>query len=143
MPDTDRTRARVVLAFDWGTSKIGVAVGQRVTGTASPLPPLRAIQGAPDWDEVERLIAAWQPDLFVVGIPYNMDGSDSDSSRRATRFARRLAGRFGIGWVGVDERLSTAEARGEAGAEEPVDSLAARLLAESWFRVDAAQAARG
>jgi len=133
MPDTANP-SRVVLGFDWGTQKIGVAVGQEVTGTATPLPALRAAQGIPDWDEVGRLVAEWQPALFVVGIPLNMDGSESDSSLRAARFARRLSERFRISWVGVDERLSTAEARSIASTDGPVDSIAALVIVESWLR---------
>jgi putative Holliday junction resolvase len=128
----------VVLGFDWGTQKIGVAVGQSATGTATPLPPLRAVQGIPDWSEVERLVEAWRPDLMIVGIPLNMDGSESESSHRATRFARRLSARLDIPWAGVDERLSSAEARYDGlvtgASPRSVDSMAARLLVESWFR---------
>lgn len=134
MPDTAEAAARLVLGFDWGTRKIGVAVGQATTCTATPLPPISANQGIPDWSAVERLVAEWEPDLFVVGIPLNMDGSESESSRRARRFARRLSARFDVPWQGVDERLSSVEARYDAGGTEPVDSVAARLLVESWFR---------
>ena len=137
MPGTADRSASVVLGFDWGTQKIGVAVGQEITGTATSLPALRAVQGVPDWHEVERLVAAWQPGLFIVGIPLNMDGSESESSHRASRFARSLSGRFAIPWVGVDERLSSVAARSEL-AEAPdggaaLDSVAARMIVESWL----------
>ena len=145
MPATGNRGSRVVLAFDWGTRKIGVAVGQEVTGTATPLSPVKARQGVPDWDELEHLVASWQPQLFLVGIPLNMDGSESDSSRRAARFGRRLSGRFGIEWAGVDERLSTVEARNASASGESqqssVDSQAACVIAESWLREQRAASA--
>ena len=132
----------MVLGFDWGTRSIGVAIGQSLTATAEPLRPLPAKQGVPNWSDVERIIEEWQPDLFVVGIPLNMDASQSDSSIRAARFARRLEGRFGISWTGMDERLSSydvksrlrQERRAGAVKKGPIDSMAAKLILESWFR---------
>lgn len=142
MPATDRTPPLIVLGFDWGTQKIGVAVGQSVTATATPLAPLGANQGIPDWTEVKQVVDRWQPDLLIVGIPLNMDGSESDSSRLARKFGRRLAGRFSIPWMGMDERLSTFEVRQEArlaGVQPPsIDSLAAKVIVESWLREQSA-----
>ena len=146
MPDTGnrkppRPKALVVLGFDWGTQSIGVAIGQSVTATATPLPPFRAKQGVPDWSKLQSVVEEWQPNLFVVGIPLNMDGSESESSIHAERFARRLEGRFGIPWTGVDERLSSFDVKsslrqaGETGVTKgSIDSLTAKLLVESWFR---------
>ena len=92
----------------------------------------------PDWNQIERLIAEWQPGLLVVGLPLNMDGTESEMSRRAARFARRLSGRFNILYELMDERLSSFEARDELaasehGRRESIDSLAARLILQSWF----------
>ncbi|HJN52139.1 MAG: Holliday junction resolvase RuvX [Pseudomonadales bacterium] len=141
MQDTAKRKARVVLGFDWGTRSIGVAIGQSVTATATPLQPLPARDGIPNWSDLQQIIEEWQPDLFVVGLPLNMDASESDSSIRAARFGRRLEGRFGICWTGMDERLSSFEvksrlrATGQAGLVKkgPIDSLAAKLILESWF----------
>lgn len=132
---------RTVLAFDFGTQNIGVAVGQELSGTAQELAPLKARDGIPDWNLIGSLIAEWQPALLVVGLPLNMDGSDSDFARRARKFANRLHGRFGLPVEVMDERLSTFSAKGEAMArghagnyrQAPVDSIAARLILESWF----------
>ena len=85
------------MGFDFGTQKIGIAIGQTVTQTASPLPDLPAKDGQPKWDAVASLIKEWQPDAFVVGIPLNEDGSDNALSKRARKFANRLHGRFGLG----------------------------------------------
>ena len=121
-----------------------MASGQSITGTASPLPELKARDGKPDWPAVEALVAQWKPDAFVVGLPLNMDGSESAMSARARKFARQLEGRFGVPCHLIDERLSSREARdiGRAHAEmrgkgfssrKVIDSFAAQLLLESWF----------
>lgn len=98
------------LAFDFGSKRIGVAFGQSLTGTAQALPILRSRDGIPDWDEVAKLIDTWQPDVLIVGQPYNMDGSDSELLVRAEKFARRLHGRFHLPCYGIDERLSSVAA---------------------------------
>lgn len=127
-----------VLAFDFGTHKIGVAVGQTITGSASPLPELNASNGQPNWDQVATLIAEWQPDIFVVGVPVMMDGSEFDLTQRARKFGQRLQGRFGKPWYPMDERLTSFEARALARTQPQrskglVDSLAASLILQSWF----------
>ena len=134
------TASICVLAFDFGTQRIGVAVGQSVTGTASPLPALKANDGIPNWDQIAALIAEWQPQQLLVGLPLNMDGSESDMSARAKKFANRLHGRFGLTVQLWDERLSSFEARGEMLArgivnfkDGKVDSLSACLILEGWF----------
>ncbi|TDG15676.1 Holliday junction resolvase RuvX [Seongchinamella unica] len=132
---------RTVLAFDYGLRQIGVATGNTLLGTTRPLPILRARDGIPDWDEIAKLVAEWQPDLLVVGEPLNMDGSASELSARANKFARRLHGRLGMSVIMVDERLSSFEAkqqsrerghRGDYNAD-PVDSLAAELILQTWL----------
>ncbi|WP_447594800.1 Holliday junction resolvase RuvX [Aquipseudomonas campi] len=132
---------RLLLGFDYGTKQIGVAVGQVITGQARELCVLKAQNGVPDWQKVERLIKEWQPDAIVVGLPLNMDGSKSEMSDRAEKFARRLNGRFNLPVHTHDERLTTFEAKGERLAqgqrggyrENPVDALAAALLLEGWL----------
>ncbi|MET0380217.1 MAG: Holliday junction resolvase RuvX [Spongiibacteraceae bacterium] len=144
MPETPVPET--IVAFDFGTSFIGVAVGQSITGTATPLPALKARDGIPDWAQIEKLIAEWKPQRLLIGLPLNMDGSESEMSARAKKFANRLHGRFGLPCELQDERLSSFEARGElleqnranksAGKkfrERGVDSLSARLILESWF----------
>ena len=126
----------IVLAFDYGLRRIGVAVGNGLTGTARALAPFAAADGSPDWDHVRRLLEEWKPDRLLVGLPLNMDDSPSEMSERAARFARRLHGRFGIPCDLVDERLSSFEARGliaGSGRRASVDSVAACVILESWF----------
>lgn|SRR5690554_3003185 len=125
-----------VLAFDFGTRSIGVAFGQSLTATAQPLDALPARDGVPDWDKLEALVERWQPDVFVVGLPYNMDDSESELLRRARRFGGRLEGRLHRPCFGMDERLTSFEARGEmlrGESEGNIDSIAARLILETWF----------
>lgn len=132
-----------LLGFDYGTRQIGVAVGQTLTGTARPLKELRARDGVPDWEQIAALLREWQPDALVVGLPLNMDGSPSDMSTRAEKFGRRLHGRFQLPVHYIDERLSTFEAKQmlrDSGQrppvsyrDNPVDSLAAVLLLETWL----------
>lgn len=132
---------RLLLGFDYGTRQIGVAVGQMVTGQARELCTLKARDGVPDWNQIEALLREWQPDALVVGLPLNMDGSPSEMSARAQKFARRLNGRFNLPVHMHDERLTTYEAKGQrlrqgqSGGyrDRPVDALAAALLLEGWL----------
>jgi putative Holliday junction resolvase len=131
-----------VLAFDYGLKNIGVAYGQSVTGTANELKPLSARDGVPNWEQVQALLKHWLPQQLLVGLPLNMDGTESELSARARKFANRLHGRFQLPVVLHDERLSSYEAkdqahdRGHQGhyASSPIDSIAARLILESWLR---------
>ncbi|WP_160151704.1 Holliday junction resolvase RuvX [Microbulbifer sp. ALW1] len=130
------------LAFDFGTSSIGVAYGQSLTGSARELDPLPAKDGKPDWDRVQRVVDEWQPKVLLVGLPLNMDGSESEFGARARKFSQRLHGRLGLPVELVDERLSTRAAKEEARdrghkgnyAKQPVDSIAARIFLEDWLR---------
>ena len=130
-----------VLAFDFGLARIGVAVGQPITGTATPLSTLKAKEGIPDWQIIETLIKEWQPKLLLVGEPFNMDASDQLITVKSRKFANRLHGRFGLPYEMFDERLSSAAAREEIFAyggyrklkKTQIDSIAAALILESWF----------
>ena len=129
---------KTLLAFDYGTRSIGVAVGQTITCSARPLTEMRAKDGIPNWDDIKKLLDEWQPQLVLVGLPLNMDGSESDFAVRARKFARRIHGRFGIRVLMVDERLTTQEAKSMADHREsyrdnPVDAIAAQLILESWL----------
>ena len=123
--------AELVIGFDFGTSKIGVAVGQKITASATPIGKVKATDGKPDWSELDRIVDEWQPCLFVVGLPLNMDDSKNDITRAAERFAKRLVGRYKIPFEMIDERLSTFEARQDQAQD--VDANAARLILETWL----------
>ena len=141
MPEVSPDAIRTVLGFDFGTRKFGVATGQRITATAGPLPPMPSRDGIPDWESVDALIAEWRPQALLVGLPLNMDDSESELSRLARKFGRRLEARYRLPVRMVDERLTSREARhllGEAAARRKgklpsVDSTAAVLLTEAWL----------
>ena len=123
------------MAFDFGLRKIGIAVGQPITGTATPITVITATDGIPDWRIIEQLIDEWQPVLLVIGLPLNMDDSESTMSRLARKFGRKLNGRFNIAIEMMDERLTSFEARPTGkDAYRPFDHLSAKLILESYFR---------
>lgn len=125
----------IIMGFDYGTHRIGVAIGQRITQTASPLAILKARQGQPNWSEIEALIKEWQPEAFVVGLPLHMDDEPSDLSVQAEKFARRLTGRFNLPHTMVDERLSSVEAK-NLSAGDAIDDVAAVLILETYLSSD-------
>ena len=144
MPDVDELSSAKsnyrVCAFDFGLKHIGVAVGQSLLCTAEPIAVIKAKDGRPSWNELGALIAQWQPDFLLVGLPLNMDGSESEMSTRARKFAKRLHGRYGLKVELCDERLSSFEAKsnrherqGERKQALTVDAEAAQLILESWF----------
>lgn len=120
------------MGFDYGTTKMGIAVGQSLTGTATPIAVIRARDGIPDWDAIDALVREWSPRQFVVGLPINMDGSMSDMARAAAKFGRRLTGRYHLPHELADERLSSFEAR-EFGDDDNIDAVAAKLILETWL----------
>ena len=137
---------RAVLAFDYGARRIGVAAGNTLTGTAEPLPAIGNTAAGPDWSAIARCFESWRPEVVVVGVPYNMDGTRGRLAVAAEDFAAGLGARFGAEVVTVDERLSSREAedtlreRRRSGAlrrrvrREDVDSEAASVLLRQWLR---------
>ncbi|WJW75784.1 Holliday junction resolvase RuvX [Thiohalobacter sp. IOR34] len=137
MPEA-ATETLTLLGFDHGRTRIGVAVGSTLTGSARALTTLPAREGQPDWETVSQLIAEWQPALLVVGRPRRLDGSDSESTVAAERFARRLEGRYHLPVRRMDEQLSSHEAEALLGAEarrDParIDAEAARIILQNWL----------
>lgn len=135
------SQARTILGFDFGLKNIGVAVGQELTSSANPLTVVKAREGIPNWDEIQTLIQQWQPQLLVVGLPLNMDGSEQEMTVTARRFGNRLNGRFHLPVVWQDERLSTYEALEQLGVRDKmqaknrsdVDRISAQLILQSWL----------
>jgi len=128
-----------LLGFDYGSHKIGIAVGQTLTQSASPLTTLSNPRRRPDWDSIARLIGEWQPDALVVGHPYEMTDREANNAEPAKRFARQLGGRYHLPVHMIDERLTTREAwldLGPEAARDPtrVDAYAAKLILETWLR---------
>lgn len=133
-----------LLSFDFGTKRIGVAVGQARTGTASTL-GTAANGDRPDWAAIGRWVDEWHPERFVVGLPLSQDGGETSMSREARQFGERLSKRFGVGVEYFDERLTSddasrrfAELRARGGARRKdagrLDAVAARLILENWLQ---------
>lgn len=145
---------RTVLSFDYGLRRIGVAVGNTLTGTADALATIEAFDGEPDWRAIARCIADWNPAAIVVGVPYNMAGPNARLTTAALRFADQLGLQYKIEVHRVDERLSSREAeddlreRRRSGSKTrrvrrgDVDREAARILLLQWLRAQPGAAAR-
>ena len=120
---------RTVLAFDFGLKRIGIAVGEPELGTAHPLPAVSR------FEEIQVLIARWQPAALVVGLPVSVQGEAHKMTRQAEVFARRLEKRFKLPVARVDERYSSVEAESRLRGlkKKAVDSVAAQLILEQYF----------
>ena len=136
------SEAGVIVAFDFGLKHIGMAVGQEITNTAQTFYSLKAESGEPNWDELDIIVRDWQPKLFVVGNPINMDGSDSVIKEKSDKFSNLIRQRYNIPVELMDERLSTREARermkSDSGhfvdASADTHQISAQIILESWFR---------
>ena len=134
----------VLLGFDYGKKRIGVAVGQTLTRTASALTTIAVHNGRPDWEAITRLFDEWKPLALVVGRPCNMDGSEHELTKAARRFGNQLAGRYNLPVHDVDERLTSFEAEMELRSEgrrgkQAIDPVAARLILQTWLDGHAAE----
>jgi putative Holliday junction resolvase len=139
---------QTILAFDFGLKRIGIASGDTLTRTAAPRAAILVKAGRPDWESIQRNVQELQPALFVVGAPYNVDGSPSVLAPTARRFATELEQRFGLPVNMVDERYSSLEAaqtlkmkraKGERRrrvSREHIDSAAAAVILERWLSGD-------
>ncbi len=140
--------SRTVLGFDFGTYKIGLAVGQEVTGQANALTTLTAINHKPNWDKISQIISEWQPALLIVGLPLDEDGSNQDMTQRARRFGNQLRGRYHLETVWIDERFSSLAAKsliidqiennpklGKKNTKNDLaeDAVAAQIIVQSWL----------
>ena len=131
-----------LLCFDFGTQRIGIAFGCHRHACPTELPSLQARDGIPNWQQLNQLVDYWQPQAFVVGIPYNMDGSIGSIAQRARKFANRLAARYQLPCYVIDERLSSYEAKQEllqkrginSWKKHNIDGIAARLILQSWYQ---------
>ena len=137
-----------VLAFDVGRKLIGVAIGQRTTGSARPLATVAAGGGAFDWPALDALVAEWQPDCFVIGLPLALDGSEQEMTRFARAFGKRLVERYARPVHEIDERHTSQEASRRFAAQRAqgiakrkhaaaIDALAAQIILEAWLSMPA------
>ena len=143
MPRPDAPQ--LVLAFDFGRKRIGTATGDTLSRAATPLTGIANTPQGPSWSRVDSLMNDWQPNLLVVGLPYNADGSESGMSESVRVFAGELARRYDLPVQLVDERYSSLEAesrlrsarasglRKRRVAQADVDAAAACIILERWF----------
>lgn len=132
--DKAKDSAKQILAFDFGTKHIGIAVGQNISESAKGLCQIKANDGIPDWQDIDSIVTDWRPDLLLIGLPLNMDGSMSPIAHRAKKFANRLHDRYGLPCQLVDERLSSYEVKQRYSIKnQEIDSLAAAVILRSWF----------
>jgi putative Holliday junction resolvase len=141
-PLSAKLTSTTYLGFDFGTKKIGIAVGQTSTCSAHPLQTVRSLNQTPNWEIIGKLIKEWQPIGLVVGISRQQDGSDNPVTPRMLKFCRQLEGRYVLPVYQQDETLSTFEAKqllfDDAGVDCGVlwavqDQIAAQLILQSWL----------
>ena len=119
----------IVLGFDFGTRRIGIAIGNTLTGAARALTSIDAVQNEARWAGVGAAIERWQPAALVIGIPTHPDGAAHAMTVRCERFARQLEGRYQLPVIRADERFSSAVVEGEA----DVDAAAAAVILQQWL----------
>ena len=124
-------QAVTFLALDFGTQRVGLAVGNRLLGTAQPQGSIQA-QGDERFARIATVLKEWQPDALVVGIPFHPDGAEHENTQKARRFGRQLAGRFKLKVFEVDERYTTTEAL-SMGAKD-ADAASACIILEQFLR---------
>ena len=136
---------RTLMGFDYGLKRIGVAVGQELTATTQAIDTIAVRQNKPDWDHITRLLEEWKPDLLLIGLPMNMDGTEHEISKAARRFANQLNGRYQLPVELVDERLSSIEAEEiisearrdkrikKSQAKRSLDQVAAEVIIRTWL----------
>lgn len=126
-------KIQTLLCFDYGEKRIGSAVGQTITATATALEIIKVENRKPNWKKIEQLIAEWRPDKLIVGHPFTLDGDRQEMTDAAERFGRQLEGRFQLPVELIAEQLSSYEARRELKSTRDLDAVAARLILESWL----------
>jgi putative Holliday junction resolvase len=135
-----QSRIETVIGFDYGTSWIGIAVGQTLTAQASPLSAIKSFKHSPDWETISKLVGEWKPQKLIVGLPTSDYPETQYMTDKARRFSRQLQGRYRIDTELIDERLTTREAYVIAidsrtrKSKPEIDSLAAVLITETWLR---------
>lgn len=145
--DTPITQPTLLLGFDFGIRYIGIASGNSITATATPLKPITAKKGVPEWLTLDALIRSWKANLLIIGLPLMMNGEESPMSFKARKFSARLRNRYAVPCIMTDERLSTFSAQLEARnangkirgrhkktkQTESTHSIAACVILDTWF----------
>lgn len=130
----------LIIGFDFGLRRIGVAVGQTLTQTASPQTIVQSRDGVPDWEHITRLFEQWQPVAIVVGLPMHLDGSEQPLTQSARKFGQRLSGRYHRPVYFIEEQLSSIEAQQRQTGRKKhtkaanIDDHAAQIILENWLQ---------
>jgi putative Holliday junction resolvase len=129
---------QTVIGFDYGERRIGIATGQTITSSATPLITLNTINQKPDWNGIEKIINEWKPEALIVGLPTYLDGSDSEMTKKAQRFSRQLEGRFHLPVHLINESLTSFEAeqhltKKSQHNKQDIDKIAAAIIVQSWL----------
>ena len=134
-----KSNVETVLAFDFGLKQIGIAFGQTITNQSTGIKIIKAKNGVPNWNEIKTIVEEWNPNTLVVGLPINMDDSESDMSKLTRTFAKGLKDRIHKSVKLVDERLSSREAKNKAKEASKsldttkTDHIAAALILQSYL----------
>ncbi len=134
MPEAQSKPQGTVIGFDFGLRRIGVAVGQTITQTASPEAIVTSRDGKPDWEHITRLFEKWQPVAIVVGLPMRLDGTEQALTQPARKFGQRLSGRYQRPVFYIEEQLSSIEAENRGLKKQHIDDHAAQILLENWLQ---------
>ncbi len=129
----------VVLGFDFGLRRIGVAVGQTITQTASPEAIVKSKDGKPDWEHISKLFESWKPVAIVVGLPMRLDGTEQALTQPARKFGQRLSGRYQCPVFYMEEQLSSIEAESRHLKQTHIDDHAAQIILENWLEANITQ----
>ncbi|GAB6071076.1 Holliday junction resolvase RuvX [Thiomicrorhabdus hydrogeniphila] len=124
----------VIIGFDFGLRRIGVAIGQTISQTASPETIVNSKDGKPDWEHISKLFEQWQPVAIVVGLPMRLDGSEQALTQPARKFGQRLNGRYQRPVFYIEEQLSSIEAEQRGLKQKHIDDHAAQILLENWLQ---------
>ncbi|WP_029408234.1 Holliday junction resolvase RuvX [Thiomicrorhabdus sp. Milos-T2] len=139
MPNSAQTKQPVkpkgvVIGFDFGLRRIGVAIGQTITQTAAPQAIVNSKDGKPDWEHITKLFEQWQPVAIVVGLPMRLDGTEQALTQPARKFGQRLSGRYNRPIFYIEEQLSSIEAENRGLKQKHIDDHAAQILLENWLQ---------
>lgn len=134
----DGTEVSIVLGFDFGTQNLGIAVGNRLTNTAQPVKIIKVTHNQPDWLEVEKILKEWEPQAFIVGMPFTKDGTVTEHLKIIQKFINRLHGRFGLPVYIVDEANSSIESTqyvkpSNRNKKGQLDAISAAIIIERWL----------
>ena len=123
-----------IIGFDFGLRRIGVAIGQTITQTASPHAIVNSKDGKPDWEHITQIFEQWQPSAIIVGLPMRLDGSEQALTQPARKFGQRLNGRYQRPVFYIEEQLSSIEAESRSLKAKHIDDHAAQILLENWLQ---------